>query len=247
MRHSSEANRKPLSKSGPPESKAGSDPEKLRWNGSLKKPLALGGSGGAGASSTAPSSPQTGKEQKTSALGPGLRLSKWPGHEVHPGVFVGDLSCALDLAQLRQRKITHVLTATNRMKPMFPAEIHYLVLDFPDAADQNLLDALAEAHTFIAEAHAAGGAVLIHCMAGQSRSVSVALSYIMKREGVSDTEALAALRAHRSDAKPIAAFQEQLALFHRMQYRVDDAHPEVQRLRRSTSKIPVIRSKPPEP
>ncbi len=99
------------------------------------------------------------------------------------------------------------------MKPMFPDDLHYLVLDFPDSADQNLLDAFDAAHAFISEAHEAGGAVLIHCMAGQSRSVTVALSYIMKKEGVSDQEALAAFRAIRSDAKPINAFQEQLALF----------------------------------
>jgi protein-tyrosine phosphatase len=224
----------------------------MRWNGSLKKPLALGGSGSGAKTGPTPSpplpeGPKESKPRTKSALGPGLKLSKWPGHEVHPGVYVGDLSCALDLGQLRQRKITHVLTATNRMKPMFPDDIHYLVLDFPDSADQNLLDVFAEAHAFIGEAHAGSGAVLIHCMAGQSRSVSVALSYIMAREGVSDTEALAALRAHRSDAKPIAAFQEQLALFHRMQCRVDDAHPEVQKLRRSTNKIPLARSKPPSP
>jgi hypothetical protein len=181
MRYSA-AQRKPLSKSGPP----APDADKMRWNGSLKKPLSLQKTESLvtksepvspsvppkTSSCSSPSSPS--KQPKvTSALGPGLQLKKWPGHEVHKGIFLGDLSCALDLTQLKQRNITHVLTATNRMKPMFPDDLHYLVLDFPDSADQNLLDAFAAAHEFIAEAHAAGGAVLIHCMAGQSRSVTV--------------------------------------------------------------------------
>jgi hypothetical protein len=98
-----------------------------------------------------------------SALGPGFHAQKkWPGTEVFPGIYVGDLSCALVLAPLTQRKITHVLTATNRMKPMFPDQLHYLVLDFPDAADQNLLDCFEEAHTFIQEARDKENAVLIH-------------------------------------------------------------------------------------
>ncbi len=244
MRFSAES-RKPLSKSGPPSPDAG---KPMRWNGSLKKPLSASvNAKGAPLPKSAPASPPSetaAKKRSTSALGPGLQLKNWPGHEVHPGLFVGDLSCALDLAQLRQRNITHVLTATNRMKPMFPDDLHYLVLDFPDRADQNLLDAFEAAHAFIREAHEAGGAVLVHCMAGQSRSVTVALSFIMSQQGVTDEEALAALRAHRSDAKPIAAFQQQLALFHRMQCRVDGSHPEVQLLRRSSSKIPLVRSTP---
>jgi hypothetical protein len=35
----------------------------------------------------------------------------------------------------------------------------------------------------------------------------------MKQNAVSDQDALAAMKAIRSDAKPIAAFQDQLALF----------------------------------
>lgn len=58
--------------------------------------------------------------------------------------------------------ITHVLTATSRMKPMFKDKIHYMVLDFPDAADQNILDTFPEAHTFIESAIDQGGKVLIH-------------------------------------------------------------------------------------
>lgn len=52
-------------------------------------------------------------------------------------------------------------------------------------------------------------------MAGQSRSVSVACSYIMKKEGISEKDALEKMRVLRKDAKPIDAFAQQLALFHK--------------------------------
>ena len=81
-------------------------------------------------------------------------------------------------------------------------------------------------------------------MAGQSRSVTVALSYIMKKDGLSDEEALEAFRKIRSDAKPIAAFQKQLALYHKLEYNVDPEHPEVKTLRRSATRIPRTRSGP---
>jgi protein-tyrosine phosphatase len=81
-------------------------------------------------------------------------------------------------------------------------------------------------------------------MAGQSRSVTVALSFIMKQEGVSETDALEAMRVKRSDAKPIGAFLKQLELYHQLGYVVDSDHPEVKKLRRSTSRIPRVRSNP---
>ncbi len=164
------------------------------------------------------------------------QLAKWPGHEVrhdvkrqrekriwlvltasllgqcvqvYPNVFVGDLTCALDLKQLAERNITHIITATNKMKPMHGKTLHYLVLDFPDSADQNILDTFVEAHKFMDDAIACGGkgqtcicirnflaqliiasspVVLVHCMMGQSRSVTVVTSFMMRQEGISEEE-----------------------------------------------------------
>lgn len=48
------------------------------------------------------------------------------------------------------------------MRPTHPQALHYLVLDFPDSADQNLLETFEDAHAFIQEARDAGGAVLVH-------------------------------------------------------------------------------------
>lgn len=79
---------------------------------------------------------------------------------------------------------------------------------------------------------------------GQSRSVSVALSYIMKQEGKSDEEALEAIQQVRKDAKPIAAFREQLKLYFQLNYQIDPQHPEVKALRHSKTRIPRSRSKP---
>lgn len=100
---------------------------------------------------------------------PARQPKGWPGHEVYPGVYVGDLTCALDLKQLQERGITHIITATNRMKPMHVKDLHYLVLDFPDSADQNMVDAFHDAHSFIDEATGAGGKVLVHWYEGEGR------------------------------------------------------------------------------
>jgi protein-tyrosine phosphatase len=81
-------------------------------------------------------------------------------------------------------------------------------------------------------------------MMGQSRSVTVAVSYIMQKEGISEKEALERVRQFRPDAKPIDAFLKQLELYHRLECKVDSTHPEVQALGRSTNSIPSQRSSP---
>jgi protein-tyrosine phosphatase len=96
------------------------------------------------------------------AVSTGTVAVKFKAHEVYPHVYVGDMTAALDLKQLQERGITHVLTATNKMRPTHPTALHYLVLDFPDSSNQNLLAAFADAHSFIEEAVSKGGSVLIH-------------------------------------------------------------------------------------
>lgn len=106
------------------------------------------------------------------------------------------------------------------------------------------MGAFEEAHAFIDEAISNGGSVLIHCMMGQSRSVTVAMSYMMRKEEISEEEALRRVREHRPDAKPIDAFLKQLALYGRLKCVVDHTHPEVATLRDSTHAIPRSRSSP---
>mmetsp|Transcript_22210 Transcript_22210/g.33050 ORF Transcript_22210/g.33050 Transcript_22210/m.33050 type:complete len:122 (+) Transcript_22210:222-587(+) len=55
--------------------------------------------------------------------------------------------------------------------------------------------------------------VLIHCAHGSSRSGSIAISYIMKVEKKTFSQALDAVKAHRAKIKPIDAFQEQLTFW----------------------------------
>ncbi len=73
---------------------------------------------------------------------------------------------------------------------------------------------LVESHRFIEEALSkAGSAVLIHCQAGVSRSVTLAASYLMKHHRLSAEDALAMIKSKRPAAKPISFFVEQLKLY----------------------------------
>lgn len=91
------------------------------------------------------------------------------------------------LDHLVKRKITHILSVTAETTLWFPdqvipeltfpysnlKQIKYLHLRVYDSADELIIPHFEEAFKFIEEALANGTGVLVHCMAGMSRSASI--------------------------------------------------------------------------
>lgn len=68
-------------------------------------------------------------------------------------------------------------------------------------------------YSFISSAISSGGIVLVHCLAGVSRSASVVIAYVMKDLGIT----YAAARTHVCRARPIvdpnSGFDKQLTFY----------------------------------
>ena len=79
-----------------------------------------------------------------------------------------------------------------------------------DTPDQNLLQYFPVCNDFIHAARIRDGIVLIHCLAGMSRSVTVACAYIMSVTNLPWKEALKVVRTGRAVANPNLGFQNQL-------------------------------------
>lgn len=82
-----------------------------------------------------------------------------------------------------------------------------------DTPDQNLSQYFPVCNDFIHAARLRDGNVLIHCLAGMSRSVTVAVAYIMSVTQLSWRESLKVVRSGRSVANPNYGFQVQLQDF----------------------------------
>lgn len=90
---------------------------------------------------------------------------------------------------------------------------HYLCVMAADTPDQNLSQYFSVCNDFIHAARLKGGCVLIHCLAGMSRSVTVAVAYIMSVTPLTWKEALKVVRTGRAIANPNLGFQNQLQEF----------------------------------
>lgn len=63
------------------------------------------------------------------------------------------------------------------------------------------------------EARNKGSAVLVHCLAGVSRSVTVTLAYLIQTEALSLNEAFTLVRSRKPDVSPNFHFMQQLNTF----------------------------------
>lgn len=82
-----------------------------------------------------------------------------------------------------------------------------------DKPDQNLSQYFTVCNDFIHAARLRDGNVLIHCVAGISRSVTITVAYIMSVTNLNWRDSLKVVRARRTVANPNLGFQTQLQDF----------------------------------
>ncbi|XP_063995193.1 dual specificity protein phosphatase 15-like [Diachasmimorpha longicaudata] len=133
-------------------------------------------------------------------------------NKVLPGLYVGNYRDSKDEAQLKEFEITHILAIHDAARRLH-SDKHYLCILAADTPDQNLTQYFPLCNDFIHAARLRGGNVLIHCLAGMSRSVTVAVAYIMSITNLSWKEALKVVRVGRTVANPNVGFQQQLQDF----------------------------------
>jgi len=140
----------------------------------------------------------------------GTLSTSFNAHEVVPGIFVGDVYAAHNVAELKRRNITHIINAVLGVLPAFPDEFKYLHLQLIDCASESVLVHFNETCKFIEEAIASGTKVLIHCMRGVSRSATIAAAFVMYQRGVSSQEAVSIMQKVRPVVCPNQGFMMQL-------------------------------------
>ncbi|TDG40665.1 hypothetical protein AWZ03_012915 [Drosophila navojoa] len=133
-------------------------------------------------------------------------------NKVLPGLYVGNYRDSKDYQQLEKFKITHIIAIHDSPRRLLPDK-HYLCVMASDTPDQNLSQYFSVCNDFIHAARLREGNVLIHCLAGMSRSVTVAVAYIMTATHLNWKEALKVVRAGRAVANPNTGFQNQLQEF----------------------------------
>uniref|UniRef100_W5K7E7 Dual specificity phosphatase 22a n=1 Tax=Astyanax mexicanus TaxID=7994 RepID=W5K7E7_ASTMX len=130
-------------------------------------------------------------------------------NKVIDGLYLGNVRDSENRESLSQKGITHILSVYNNAKPVLE-DMTYLCIHAADASNQNLLQHFKECIRFIHECRLNGGACLVHCLAGVSRSTTMVVAYLMTVTNYGWEDCLSAVKAVRSFVGPNYGFQQQL-------------------------------------
>eukprot|EP00123_Amoebidium_parasiticum_P009963 comp19808_c0_seq2/m.23792 comp19808_c0_seq2/g.23792 ORF comp19808_c0_seq2/g.23792 comp19808_c0_seq2/m.23792 type:complete len:218 (-) comp19808_c0_seq2:483-1136(-) len=145
--------------------------------------------------------------------------------QVLPQVYLGSVRDSRDRQQLNEFGVTHILSVHEGSVPLYE-DMQYKCISAADSPNQNLSQYFKECNDFIHQARAGGGTVLVHCIAGVSRSTTIVVAYMMAVTSLGWDQALTTVQASRSVASPNSGFRTQL-----IEYGKGEAQSENARLR----------------
>uniref|UniRef100_A0A4W5NU74 Dual specificity protein phosphatase 8 n=1 Tax=Hucho hucho TaxID=62062 RepID=A0A4W5NU74_9TELE len=131
-----------------------------------------------------------------------------------PHLYLGSQKDVLNKDLMVQNGITYVLNASNTCpKPDFISESHFMRIPVNDNYCEKLLPWLEKTNEFIDKAKVSNCRVIVHCLAGISRSATIAIAYIMKTMGLSSDDAYRFVKDRRPSISPNFNFLGQLLEF----------------------------------
>lgn len=127
-----------------------------------------------------------------------------------PGLFLGSQDAAANLEPLRSLGIRRILNCAIDSPCFFPDVFDYLEIPLYDEEDVDLGPALKAGVEFIEKSLASQQPVLVHCIAGASRSASVVIAYLMLKRNMSFEEAYTHVKSIRPAVQPNRGFVRHL-------------------------------------
>lgn len=129
--------------------------------------------------------------------------------QIIDGLYLGNRVTAKDVTLLMTHNIKGVVNVTQYCCNYFPNMCNYLNIRVINDLDVNIKSHFSRTCDFIHERVINGNPVLVHCMQGRGRSVTIILAYLIYR-GYSLADAYHLVKEKRSEMFPNMTFFENL-------------------------------------
>lgn len=149
--------------------------------------------------------------------------------QIMPNLYLGCARDSANVESLAKLGIRYILNVTPNLPNLFEknGNFHYKQIPISDHWSQNLSQFFPEAIAFIDEALGQNCGVLVHCLAGISRSVTVTVAYLMQKLQLSLNDAYDLVKRKKSNISPNFNFLGQLLDFERS-LRLEERRPRAQ-------------------
>ncbi|EDK36210.2 hypothetical protein PGUG_00308 [Meyerozyma guilliermondii ATCC 6260] len=162
-------------------------------------------------------------------------------HRILGGIYLSSYEPLRSNENLDAYNITHILSVVPGPIPeSYTTKYQWKQVPILDLPTENIIQYFPECNDFIDRAlfpegkqpgvtqH--GGAVLVHCQEGVSRSVTVVMAYLMYHYKLSVSQSLHAVKRRNGAAEPNTGFMEQLQLYFDMNLTLDTNNPDYKKL-----------------
>ncbi|KAG2455228.1 DUS9 phosphatase, partial [Polypterus senegalus] len=135
--------------------------------------------------------------------------------QILPNLYLGCAKHSSNRPMLANLGIRYILNVTPNVPNIFEknGDFRYKQIPISDHWSQNLSQFFPDAIEFIDEALSQNCGVLVHCLAGVSRSVTVTVAYLMQRLNLSLNDAYDFVKRRKSNISPNFNFMGQLLDF----------------------------------
>ncbi|KJE97610.1 dual specificity protein phosphatase 9 [Capsaspora owczarzaki ATCC 30864] len=126
-------------------------------------------------------------------------------------LYISAMEAAMNWPAIESEGITHVVNlAVQCADNYFPDKLQYHAVKLVDLSFADALKFIPDGVKFIDSAIEGGGAVLVHCQAGISRSSTFVAAYLMFKHNYTVEQALGIIRDARPIISPNPGFRRQL-------------------------------------
>ncbi|KAJ6246126.1 dual specificity protein phosphatase [Anaeramoeba flamelloides] len=139
-------------------------------------------------------------------------------------LYLTNMKGAQNIDEIKKNGIKHILNISfkpNYLKDNETLSLSYTNLRVEDLYYSNLIESFEEFYELIEKTRNENNGILVHCQAGCSRSATVVLAYLMKKNNLTKQEALDYVRSIRPLVGPNHSFFQQLEMWFQMDYMLD--------------------------
>jgi protein-tyrosine phosphatase len=141
--------------------------------------------------------------------------NKFEGTEIITGLYIGSIDSTYDIKKLKELGITHIISVLPGFIPPYPDDFKYMVINAMDDENTNLDMVFEDSNKFIDDAFENRGNILVHCMMGRSRSVTIVAAYLIHTFGMNVDEILSLMKNKRNIIQPNKYFEKQLRKYYK--------------------------------
>ncbi|KAI8334725.1 protein-tyrosine phosphatase-like protein [Chlamydoabsidia padenii] len=145
--------------------------------------------------------------------------------QVLPNVWIGGYAAMESRSFLKKNNIKRILSL-GHFHALYPeTEFNHKIIPITDNPETNIIRWFPDTTRFISDGLNKDERILVHCLAGISRSPTVVAGYMMEKDHMRWKVALAKIKQNRPFVDPNPGFKKQLQLFQDMDYKFDPNHP----------------------